>query len=428
MKRTFSALGVISLLLVLLPAAQAQQSSSNPFGVMMGGGTSELAAVAKDIGAKYVRNLVLVEEWDGSCGGCGPYVSNGMEVLLTARNNGSEGQPSSPPSDLDAYKTRLAEIIDFAQPRLLVVENEEMADTMYSGTPAQYAAQLQAACGVAHSKGVGCTNGGVHTPMAIKMVYIYYVDTGQRSKADAFARRASLNDDEYAALTNPYKESYVRQVAQKGFEFLKTYKAAGADFINFHWYRPDTQALSEVVAFLQGATGLKAMSNEMGQYDDDPTWTTAVMDKVLDLGLPYAVWFSLDYTVEANGLTTRALHNPDYSLRATGQAYRGVTQGLAPAKSAVIDLKSSVQTWGFSKTVTLYAKASGDAECANGRAMELQVAQVGGTIYKSLGTITTDASGTWTGSGPLRSQFQAKLVAPQTKACEASESNVVVVK
>ncbi|MGQ9494696.1 MAG: hypothetical protein ACUVRY_00295 [Thermoanaerobaculaceae bacterium] len=36
------------------------------------------------------------------------------------------------------------------------------------------------------------------------------------------------------------------------------------------------------------------ITNEIGQFTDDPKQTTAVMGKIVELGLSIAVWFSLD--------------------------------------------------------------------------------------------------------------------------------------
>jgi hypothetical protein len=57
----------------------------------------------------------------------------------------------------------------------------------------------------------------------------------------------------------------------RGRRLLRSYRAAGADFVNFHWYESDPEALREVVDSLRSQTGLPAVSNEMGQRTDDPS-------------------------------------------------------------------------------------------------------------------------------------------------------------
>jgi len=96
---------------------------------------------------------------------------------------------------------------------------------------------------------------------------------------------------------------------------LALYKPMGADYVNFHWYSPDAQALGEAVAFLEEATGLPAMTNEFGQRQQDPQALRLIMGKLTQLGLPYAVAFSLDNQAVA-------FQNDDGSLRPNGEAFR----------------------------------------------------------------------------------------------------------
>lgn len=105
--------------------------------------------------------------------------------------------------------------------------------------------------------------------------------------------------------------------------------------MNFHWYVADPRALAEAVAYLAAQSGLPPMTNEIGQHADDPDQTTAVMGKVVELGLPVAVWFSVDAP------KARALVDPDGTLRPTGEAFRrfvastfGSGPGRGPARVA----------------------------------------------------------------------------------------------
>ncbi|MDR7480867.1 MAG: hypothetical protein QN158_14045 [Armatimonadota bacterium] len=69
---------------------------------------------------------------------------------------------------------------------------------------------------------------------------------------------------------------------------------------------------------------LPVVTNEIGQHDDDPQTTTALLRAVADLRLPHAVWFSID------AARARALMNPDGTLRLTGEAFRVFTQQHPP--------------------------------------------------------------------------------------------------
>ncbi|MGC8916906.1 MAG: hypothetical protein ACP5NF_08010 [Thermoanaerobaculum sp.] len=121
-------------------------------------------------------------------------------------------------------------------------------------------------------------------------------------------------------LVSPKAQEQLR----KGQALLASYRPAGADYVNFHWYIPDTRALGEAVAYLKAKTGLPVLTNEIGQTNDDPNQTTAVMGKVVRLGLPMAVWFSVDAP------KARALVNPDGTLRPTGEAFKRFISAVCP--------------------------------------------------------------------------------------------------
>jgi|GEM_PF-684041 len=268
--------------------------------------------LAKALGAVYYRpsSALFVDEWSGSCPECDKARDAGLQLVLTVRANG-RGQATSPPSDLAAYQRTLSQVLDTYPPSLLVVENEENSTLFYVGTPEEYAAQLQAACQVAHAKGIPCTNGGLVSTLVALLVYHHYLETGQTAAAQDFAQRV-FTPQEQALLDSPQAQEQVR----KGKAFLASYRPAGANYVNFHWYIADTQALGEAVAYLASQTGLPALTNEIGQHNDDPNQTTAVMGKVVELALPVAVWFSVD------AAKARALVNPDGSLRPTGEAFQ----------------------------------------------------------------------------------------------------------
>ncbi len=73
--------------------------------------------------------------------------------------------------------------------------------------------------------------------------------------------------------------------------------------------------LDEAAAFLKTATGLPLMTNEIGQHDENSATIAPLLQKTLDLGLPYIVWYSVDSP------QARALNNADSSMRPNGQAF-----------------------------------------------------------------------------------------------------------
>ncbi len=285
----------------------------NPFGLML---PSQLVRspggiqVAKTLGAVYFRPAsIFLDQWNGTCPECDIALNAGLKLVLTVRNSGP--LPTPPPSDLAAYQRTLGTVLDKYHPVVLAVENEENSALFYTGTPEDYSAQLKAACQVAHQKGVPCTNGGLVSALVALLVYDHYVQTGQLAKAQDFAAR-TLTPEQQRQLNS----AKAREQIDKGKTLLQAYRTAGVDYVNFHWYIADTPALGEAVDFLRAQTGLPIITNEIGQFTDDPNQTTAVMAKIVELGLPIAVWFGLD------GPQARGLVNLDGSLRPTGEAFK----------------------------------------------------------------------------------------------------------
>ena len=286
---SFSALLATGASMTPLPAGPSQ----NPFGVMLPSRlvrSSQGMQVAKILGAVYYRpsSALFLNEWNGTCPECAAALAAGFRLVLTVRANG-RGQATAPPSDLAAYQRTLSQVLDTYRPAILVVENEENSALFYTGTPEEYAAELKAACQVAHAKRIPCTNGGLVSILVALLVYHHYLESGQRQAAQDFAQRV-FAPQEQELLNSPQAQEQVR----KGKALLASYRAAGADYVNFHWYIADPRALGEAVAYLRAQTGLPVLTNEIGQHSDDPHQTMAIMGKVVELGLSIAVWFSMD--------------------------------------------------------------------------------------------------------------------------------------
>lgn len=302
----------------------------NPFGVMISGSTSQIKAqTAVKLGAKYYRPLsVFVDRWQGNCEECDVAVEAGLKLILTIRNGGGSGQPSTPPSDINTFRQILGQIVDKYKPEVLVIENEENSGTIfYSGTPQQYLTELRAGCEIAHQKGVKCTNGGLVSSLVAALVFDNYKQMGDQDKANEYLSRTLVGSKQSMILQ--ITSARGREQIAKGKELLAGYKSAGADFANFHWYISDTEALGEAVSYLQVASGLPVITNEIGQQaNTDPSQVSNVMQKIVSLGLPYAIWFSMD-TNPPDG--ARALNETDGSLRSNGEAFRDfiMAQGFA---------------------------------------------------------------------------------------------------
>jgi hypothetical protein len=253
---------------------------------------------------------VFLDEWVGTCIECDIAMDAGLKLVLTVRNNGKSGA-TTPPSDLTEYKSILSQVLDKYHPVVLVVENEENSELFYTGTPDEYAEELQSACQVSHQRGIPCTNGGLVSTLVALLVYYHYLDSGQDELAHDFAIRV-FTPEEQELLNSPQAQEQLL----KGKKLLSSYRLSGADFVNFHWYIADTHALEEAVTYLMAQTGLPAITNEIGQHTDDPAQTTSVMNMVVKLNLPLAVWFGLD------AANARGLVEQDGTLRPTGQAFK----------------------------------------------------------------------------------------------------------
>ncbi len=294
--------------------------TSNPFGVMISGNTSQIKAqTAVKLGAKYYRPVsVFLDRWTGSCEECDTAIKNGLKLILTVRNNGGQQQPTTPPTDLNSYKNTLSQIVDKYRPEVLVIENEENSQALfYTGSSQQYLQELKAGCEVAHQKGIKCANGGLVSSLVAALVADSYKQAGDQNKANDYLTRTLGAKD--SSITTSINSSKAQEQITRGKELLTGYRGAGADFMNFHWYITDTNALGEAVAYLRSASGLPVMTNEVGQQKNtDPTQVSTVMKKIVDLGLPYAVWFSID--IQGYGGAT-GLADKDGTLRPNGQAY-----------------------------------------------------------------------------------------------------------
>ncbi len=296
-------------------------ASANPFGLLLNLDSARSVSLMQALGVAYFRpsKAVFIDTWNGDCPQCDAAQQAGLKLILTVRNDGGgAGNPSTPPADLAAYRKTLGEVLDKYHPEVLIVENEENSKLFYTGSADEYAAELKAACTVAHSKGIKCANGGIVSAEVAALVWADYMDRGDVNGACSFAKRA-LDAKQADKLCGVQSISALtpreQETLNKGRALLPVYRSAGADYMNFHWYIADTGVLDEAAAFLKAATGLPLMTNEMGQHDESPDTIAPLLQKALDLGLPYIVWYSVDSP------QARALNNADFSMRPNGQAF-----------------------------------------------------------------------------------------------------------
>lgn len=326
----------------VLAAPVAKPAKVNPFGVMLDGGgmtVQDKIAVAKSLGVTYIRlPQVSVKDWKGRNTDVEAYKKAGFKIILTVRNEGVFGPPpgpSIPPVDMKLYKKTVSDILDKCRPELLVIENEENNVMFYQGTPAEYAAQLKACCEIAHSKGIKCTNGGLVSSFLAAMVWKHYRDTDQIAAAEDLEKRA-FTVEQANAFKSPRGRTQLQGYIDFGKTLIGIYKNAGIDYVNFHWYIPDAKALQEAVDYLRSETGLQPITNEIGLYSGNPTVTEQLMAKVVDLKMPYAVWYSLDQP------DYNALQTSYGSLRPGGEVFKSFIAdryGKRPTTSSTVKKK-----------------------------------------------------------------------------------------
>lgn len=293
---------------------------ANPFGLMLsapGLTIEKRVQLARELGAALYRPLaIFTGRWQGKDPECDAALKAGFPLVLTIRNGNGPGEPSAPPKDIVSYKNTIRSVLAVYRPAVLVVENEENSRLFYTGTPAEYAVELRAAVDVARQMGVPCTNGGLVSALVALLTYDDYMQKGETAKARSFALRA-FDSLQRAMLGSP---KAIESLA-KGKELIGVYRTAGLDYVNFHWYIADPIALEEAAMFLKAQTGLPLLTNEIGQHDLSPDTVRNLMAKVLDLRLPYAVWYSIDSP------NAKALVGPAGAIRENGRAYRDFVHG-----------------------------------------------------------------------------------------------------
>jgi hypothetical protein len=253
----------------------------------------------------------------------------GIATLLTIRDNPQPGPLGKPtvvpphtPETLDAFRTDLARTLDADRPAVVAVENEEVGSPFVSGTASDYLAELAAAIDVAHARNIPVTNGGLVSSVAALLTWEDLARHQGKAAADDFARRAFSRANQRKLLTNllastdgtippgPSADNLA-----KAHELVAGYAALPLDYVNFHWYIDDDEALRQTVVYLRAATGHPVITHEIGQYTQDPNVVTGHLATLAELKVPIVIWF------DADGDPAVGLHDAPGVLRDTGIAF-----------------------------------------------------------------------------------------------------------
>lgn len=305
------------------------------FGALIAGQdltNAEKAQVLLSLNAEYGRLSIYVTTFGASNGLYDAYASAGLKVALNINNAPVVNAIPNPyPTDLVAYAAGLQDVLDVYQPELVCIENEELNEVYYTGTPAQYIAELETAIPLCHAAGCKVADGGLlYAPIAA-LIYWEFIANGDPVGAATFLSEnvpPSYWDRFQNPGANPDWVTYV-----DGFSTLIDYFATSdLDYVNFHIGEPanvtsaldsvstPTNAINYVVEYLRRKTGKEIITNEIGQKNKNATLAAAIMQRCLDNDLKYAIWYSGDEDVQQH---YKALTEIDGTIRDNGKAFAG---------------------------------------------------------------------------------------------------------
>lgn len=239
---------------------------------------------------------------------CNTLRADGFSIELEVHN--LIGSQNGPPTDAATYQSQIASVIQtcLVQGDTLNIENEVDGQAFYTGTAAQYLAQLALAAKVAHDYGYTIATDGTSTETFYLLYWQYLWNTGQVELADLFASymlvpQQSASGINYAAdlpsaqFPNlPILGNNPNKLTAMGIggAIMGGAAQAGADYLNLHLYYwlADCSYLYGALQWAQNSFGLQVTCNEVGWRDSSTT--TALMPNHMgvcaDLGMPYHIW------------------------------------------------------------------------------------------------------------------------------------------
>jgi len=316
----------------------------SPFGVMVADiPDNDRIITAKLLGINYIRAEINLNGFTQAL----PYIdsleNNGFEVIANFDYNGSVARKGLPYiSNPSVIANNVGSVLKQFHPYLVAIENEEAVINNYSGSIQGYINELAAATQILHTTNIKVTNGGLTEDPLCILVYRDYLNRGLTAQAADFAKRtmppAIISD-----LPNLSNYPQLANRVQVADTLLKAYKSMNFDYINFHWYEPviarwpfapydasnmqhvDTRAMSEVMTYLNNATGKTVISNEVGELYDSPGIVQDMMQQFATSQTPFVIWYSGDGH-NSTGSNSVALNNPDGTLRDNGKAFLNFLQ------------------------------------------------------------------------------------------------------
>jgi hypothetical protein len=286
--------------------------------------------VAHKLNVGYVRDAIVLKNFNGKSNVVDEYLDNGFKVLLNLNydqqdhfDNGDK-KPRPFPTDMKEYKKLLNNVLDVYHPEIAVIENEPFNDNHYKGPIENYFTELSTAIEVCHKRGIKVADGGLNPQRVRILVYQNYVNNGQQKKADDFAARALTDFDLRIAQGKANKDPESKLDETR--EMVERYATMDLDYVNIHWYEPikddidqsvtSDGVLQEVADYLRAATGHPVITNEFGQDNEIPTLVSSQVDAFTTAGFKYAVDFS------GKGASGSVSLTKGTELKSNGKAYK----------------------------------------------------------------------------------------------------------
>jgi hypothetical protein len=254
----------------------------------------------------------------------------GMKVVLDVHNdpqpnaNGHNvSHPPDTPEEVATFRQQVANALDgMPPPRLVQVENEENSTSFFQGQMSDYMNELNATVEVAHARKIKVTNGGITSSPLALLTWQDFKDRGLDAAADDFAVRVfsdqprilqDLRTEPFAGL----RSESLQAAWDRAKQLIPMFRQSAMDYVNFHWYEDNSQALREAAEYLARATGKPIVTTEIGQHNTNPDVVTGHLTTLVErLDLRLALWF------DADGIPAMGLHDQPGQLRPNGEAFK----------------------------------------------------------------------------------------------------------
>jgi len=286
---------------------------------------SDRLTVAKELNVTYVRDAIIMENYDGKAPMLDKYQANGYKILLNL-NYSAAPNPSPFATDTVKYKSILENILSKYRPEVAVIENEPANDGYYSGPIEDYFTELRTAISVCHARGIKVADGALHTGMVCILIYQDYVTRGLQATADDFANRALSS--QYLRAAQGKGSSDINTKLDKCKKMITAYRSMPLDYVNFHWYEPlkpgidSTVSASgvakEIADYLRRKTNKQVLTNEFGQTNQIPTLVASQILEFKLANLVYAIDFS---GTGGGGINSQPLTN-GIAILPNGESFR----------------------------------------------------------------------------------------------------------